>query len=75
MLKMNVLIKFLALAAILVLGQTAAEAGTLDQVKKRGYLMCGSSPGVAGFGLPDDKGNWTGFDVDFCPRGRRRHLQ
>ncbi len=66
MLKMNVLIKLLALAAILVLGQTAADAGTLDQVKKRGYLMCGSSPGVAGFGLPDDKGNWTGFDVDFC---------
>ncbi len=50
----------------MILSQAAAQAGTLDQVQKRGYLMCGSSPGVAGFGLPDDKGNWTGFDVDFC---------
>jgi general L-amino acid transport system substrate-binding protein len=66
MLKMNVLINVLALAAILLVGQTMAQAGTLDQVKKRGYLMCGSSPGVAGFGLPDDKGNWTGLDIDFC---------
>jgi general L-amino acid transport system substrate-binding protein len=24
---------------------------------------------------PDDKGNWTGFDVDFLPRGRSRDLR
>jgi general L-amino acid transport system substrate-binding protein len=54
------------IAAILSLGVTAASAGTLDQVKARGYLQCGSNPGLAGFGLPDDRGNWTGFDVDFC---------
>jgi general L-amino acid transport system substrate-binding protein len=45
---------------------SAASAGTLDQVKQRGYLNCGSNPGLAGFGLPDSNGNWTGLDVDFC---------
>jgi general L-amino acid transport system substrate-binding protein len=35
-------------------------------VKSRGVLLCGSSPGLAGFGLPDDKGAWVGFDIDFC---------
>src|ERR1700744_1640427 len=42
------------------------SAATVDQVKSRGYLVCGSNPGLPGFGLPDDKGNWTGFDIDFC---------
>ncbi len=35
-------------------------------MKSRGVLLCGSSPGLAGFGLPDDKGAWVGFDIDFC---------
>ncbi len=56
-----------ALPAVLLLTVAPAAAGpTLDQVKKRGQLVCGVNPGIAGFGLPDDKGNWTGFDVDFC---------
>lgn len=42
------------------------EANTLDQVKQRGYIICGSNPGLPGFGWPDDNGNWTGLDVDFC---------
>lgn len=58
--------KALALAAGLVLVGAAAQAATLDQVKKRGFLVCGSNAGLAGFGLPDDKGDWTGLDVDFC---------
>ena len=56
----------LALAAILVLGGSVARADTLDQVKKRGYLACGSNPGRAGFGLPDRHGHWAGLDIDFC---------
>jgi general L-amino acid transport system substrate-binding protein len=50
----------------LAISSGAARAATLDQVKQRGYLNCGSNPGLPGFGLPDDNGNWTGFDVDFC---------
>lgn len=49
------------------LAAAPAFAGpTLDQIKKRGQVVCGVNPGIAGFGLPDDKGNWTGFDVEFC---------
>ena len=60
-------VRLFALVAGATCLATAAMAGpTLDQVKKRGQLVCGVNPGIAGFGLPDDKGNWTGFDVDFC---------
>ena len=41
-------------------------AGTLDDVKARGELICGSNTGLTGFGAPDANGNWTGFDVDLC---------
>ena len=43
-----------------------AHADTLDEVRKRGDLVCGSNPGLAGFGLPDDRGQWHGFDIDYC---------
>jgi general L-amino acid transport system substrate-binding protein len=43
-----------------------AHAGTLDQVKARGQLICGSNTGLAGFGLPDSQGVWRGLDVDEC---------
>jgi general L-amino acid transport system substrate-binding protein len=56
------------IAAICSLGVLlpAASAQTLKAVKDRASLICGVGQGVAGFSLPDDKGNWTGFDVDFC---------
>src|ERR1700674_757043 len=53
-------------AAAFGLAASAATAQTLNTVKTRGVLNCGSNPGLAGFGLPDAQGNWTGFDVDFC---------
>ena len=43
-----------------------ASAGTLDKVKERGVLWCGSNIGLAGFALPDDQGLYRGLDVDFC---------
>ena len=42
------------------------ERGTLQNVKDRGTLSCGVSQGLPGFSTPDDKGNWTGLDVDVC---------
>jgi general L-amino acid transport system substrate-binding protein len=47
-------------------GATAGHAATLAQVKARGQLICGSNPGLPGFGLPDSNGKWTGFDIDYC---------
>jgi general L-amino acid transport system substrate-binding protein len=43
-----------------------AIGGTLETVKERGALICGVSQGLAGFSIADDKGVWSGFDVDFC---------
>ena len=45
---------------------TAADAALLDQVKQKGFIQCGVTQGLPGFSSPDDKGNWTGLDVDFC---------
>jgi general L-amino acid transport system substrate-binding protein len=57
-----------ALAAGFVAGLTVqpASAQTLKTIKDRGMLSCGVSQGLPGFSSPDDKGNWTGLDVDIC---------
>jgi general L-amino acid transport system substrate-binding protein len=44
----------------------AASAATLDDVKARGALNCGSNTGLVGFGAPDANGVWEGFDVGLC---------
>ncbi len=43
-----------------------SEGKTLDNVKKYGKLKCGVNTGLAGFGAPDDKGEWKGLDIDLC---------
>ena len=45
---------------------TAASAGTLDDVRAKGFVQCGVSQGLPGFSNPDEQGNWTGIDVDVC---------
>jgi general L-amino acid transport system substrate-binding protein len=57
---------FALTTAVLVGTAGVASAQTLDRVKQRGTLSCGVNVGLAGFSAPDDKGNWTGFDVDYC---------
>ena len=56
----------LTLALAAGLSAQAADAQTLKTVKDRGTLSCGVSQGLPGFSSPDDKGNWTGLDVDLC---------
>jgi general L-amino acid transport system substrate-binding protein len=56
----------LTLAVAAGLSAHAASAQTLKTVKDRGMLSCGVSQGLPGFSSPDDKGNWTGLDVDVC---------
>ena len=53
-------------AAALGFAATAADAALLDQVKQKGFVQCGVTQGLPGFSSPDDKGTWTGLDVDFC---------
>tara|TARA_R110000824_G_scaffold155226_2_gene327621 strand:- start:42297 stop:43400 length:1104 start_codon:yes stop_codon:yes gene_type:complete len=45
---------------------TAAAEATLDLVRTRGYLQCGVSQGLPGFSNPNERGEWSGIDVDFC---------
>lgn len=39
---------------------------TLAAVKARGRLNCGVHEGLVGFAYTDNRGQWQGFDVDFC---------
>jgi general L-amino acid transport system substrate-binding protein len=41
-----------------------ATAGTLDDVKAKGYVQVGVNGDLFGFGKPDEKGVWKGLDVD-----------
>ena len=45
---------------------SVAQAGTLEDVRAKGFIQCGVSQGLPGFSNPDDQGNWTGIDVDLC---------
>jgi general L-amino acid transport system substrate-binding protein len=54
------------LSILLACGAHAADSPTLTAVKARGELICGANGQLAGFGMPDPQGNWTGLDVDFC---------
>ncbi|MTH96240.1 amino acid ABC transporter substrate-binding protein, partial [Roseibium sp. RKSG952] len=44
----------------------AANAATVEKIKEAGYLSCGVSQGNPGFSNPDNEGNWSGLDVDYC---------
>jgi general L-amino acid transport system substrate-binding protein len=54
-----------ATCALLVIAGVASAA-TLETMKARGYLSCGVNQGLPGFASPDDKGKWSGIDVDYC---------
>ena len=45
---------------------TSAQAAKLDQVRSKGFVQCGINGLLPGFSTPDDKGNFSGLDVDYC---------
>lgn len=49
-----------------MLVSTAQAGEVLDRVKEKGFIQCGVSQGLPGFSNTDEKGNWSGLDVDFC---------
>jgi len=65
---MNVLQGLTAAATLaLVTATTVANAGaTFDAVKKKGFVQCGVNTALPGFSVANDKGQWTGLDVDVC---------
>ncbi len=60
--KLNLILASIAFAS----SSVVAQAATLDTVKQRGHVVCGTTTGFAGFSAPDDKGEWKGLDVDVC---------
>ena len=55
-----------ALAATSAGAQQLAPSPTLDAIKARGHLECGVHLGLPGFSFANDKGEWSGIDVDYC---------
>lgn len=50
-----------------ILATPAAQAGPqLDAVRARGELVCGVRGDTQGFARRDDKGKFSGFEVDMC---------
>ncbi|SHH73708.1 general L-amino acid transport system substrate-binding protein [Desulfofustis glycolicus DSM 9705] len=52
------------MAASLCLATSVAMAGTLDDVKAKGFIQAGVNGDLFGFAKPDEKGVWRGLDVD-----------
>jgi general L-amino acid transport system substrate-binding protein len=50
----------------LALTQTKPISPTVDAIKKRDQLICGTDTGIPGFAYQDNTGRWLGFDVDYC---------
>jgi len=44
----------------------AQDGGRLQAVRDRGTLNCGGNDTLPGFGIVDDAGEFSGFDIDFC---------
>lgn len=53
-------------AAMPAMAQTLVPSETLDAVQKRGNLECGVHLGLPGFSFANDKGEWSGLDVEYC---------
>ncbi|MEM7072879.1 MAG: amino acid ABC transporter substrate-binding protein [Pseudomonadota bacterium] len=59
-------LKLIAAAGSVVAMAAVAHSATLDDVRARGVLNCGTSTGLAGFSFTNDAGEWEGFDVAVC---------
>jgi general L-amino acid transport system substrate-binding protein len=54
------------LVAVVAIVYEFYDTRTLKRTVRRGEVFCGVNVGLPGFSSQDQKGNWTGFDVDFC---------
>ena len=63
----------LLIGGVIAVGVAAAaityeryDTKTLKRTVRRDAVHCGVNTGLPGFSAQDDKGTWSGFDVDFC---------
>ncbi len=52
--------------ALLATASGAHAGAALNAVKERGHIKCGVSDGLPGFSYADEKGKFSGIDVDVC---------
>jgi len=60
--KTSLFLSLLLVAVFMV--AASASAGTLQDVKAKGFLQAGVNESLFGFAKPDEKGVWRGLDVD-----------
>ena len=58
------IVKLCLVMSALIALTGVAMAGTLDEVRAKGFIQVGVNGGVYGFSQPDQKGVWKGLDVD-----------
>lgn len=57
----------IATTSLTIFTTVTAHAGViLDAIKKKDFIQCGVNDGLPGFSSPNDKGQWTGLDIDTC---------
>jgi general L-amino acid transport system substrate-binding protein len=72
MARLSRIVLILALLAMMAVGLTTitsaqTEIGPITQaIIDRGSVNCGVNANLTGFGVVNDAGEYTGFDVDFC---------
>lgn len=65
LMRLTVLVMVLALVAAACGGDDDADS-LLDTVKDRDTVICGVNETLPGFGVVDDAGAFSGFDIDYC---------
>jgi general L-amino acid transport system substrate-binding protein len=55
-----------AAVAALAVTYERYDTKTLKRTVRRDAVYCGVGTGLPGFSAQDEKGEWSGFDVDFC---------
>jgi len=64
--KIKNLVMTVAAAGLIFSAQSSVAGDTLASIKKKDSVTCGVSTGLAGFSQKDEKGAWSGLDVDVC---------
>src|ERR1700742_813102 len=56
----------LGIFALVLILPSSGRCATLDRVKARGEVVCGTTSRLAGFAETDPRRGWSGFNVDYC---------
>ena len=57
---------FISAMTVAAFAASVAGAGTLEDVRAKGFVQCGTNTGLVGFAAADANGRWDGFDVAVC---------